>query len=351
MRVRKPVALGRAPLVEVVVPCYNYGRFLTACVGSVVTQSDVQVKVTIVDDCSTDDSAQIAERLVEADRRVRLIRHTTNAGHIATYNDGLARVDSDYVVLLSADDLLARGALARASALLEARPSVGLAYGRSRNFRDDPPSDRPSRVTWSLWDGQDWVLAQFRRGLNAISSPETVVRTTVQHQVGYYDPKQPHAGDLDMWLRIASVSDVGHVNGPDHAFRRVHDAAMSQNHWATVLGDLGQRVVAYRAHLGRMAPGAERERLRATMSARMIDEALAWALAQARSGRPETDLASVRELVGDLDPRVEQTRAWRNLVAAVDGGGWWRRAEARTWATAVDLRDRQRWRSWERWGM
>ncbi|MGZ4476136.1 MAG: glycosyltransferase family 2 protein, partial [Nocardioides sp.] len=126
---RRPVPLRTRPRVSVVVPCYNYGRYLPDAVGSALDQSGLDVDVLIVDDCSTDDSAAVALRLADADPRVRLLRHETNRGHIQTYNDGLAAVTGDYVVLLSADDLLTPDSLTRAVALMEAHPRVGLVYG------------------------------------------------------------------------------------------------------------------------------------------------------------------------------------------------------------------------------
>src|SRR3954454_20204410 len=77
------------PEVTVVVPCYNYGRYLEDSVGSVLSQSEVEVRVVIIDDASPDGSADVAKRIAERDSRVSLICHETNAGHIATYNEGL----------------------------------------------------------------------------------------------------------------------------------------------------------------------------------------------------------------------------------------------------------------------
>ncbi|WP_460807831.1 glycosyltransferase family 2 protein [Micromonospora zhanjiangensis] len=101
----RPRPLTTRPTVSVVIPCYNYGHYLPECVHSVLSQSGVEVDVLIVDDASPDGSAEVAREL-SADPRVRLIAHRENRGHIATYNEGLAAVDGEYVVLLSADDLL-----------------------------------------------------------------------------------------------------------------------------------------------------------------------------------------------------------------------------------------------------
>ena len=119
--------------VSVVVPCYNYGHFLEECVASVLDDQDgVDVRVLIIDDASPDDSADVAKKIAARDPRVEVVVHTTNAGNIATFNEGLIEwTDGDYCLLLSADDRVTPGALRRASELLDANPSVGFAYGHA----------------------------------------------------------------------------------------------------------------------------------------------------------------------------------------------------------------------------
>jgi cellulose synthase/poly-beta-1,6-N-acetylglucosamine synthase-like glycosyltransferase len=83
--------------VTAVIPCYNYGHFLPQAVNSVLDQSGVRTRVVIVDDCSTDDSLEVAKGLARADSRVTVIAHAVNEGHIKTYNDGLDQVRTEYL--------------------------------------------------------------------------------------------------------------------------------------------------------------------------------------------------------------------------------------------------------------
>src|SRR5947209_17315201 len=106
---------GMTNAVSVIVPCYNYAHYLPSCIESIVGQENVEVSVLILDDCSTDDTPTVASKLA-TDSRVEVRRHERNVGHIATYNEGLEWVRADYTVLISADDLLTPGALARAVA-------------------------------------------------------------------------------------------------------------------------------------------------------------------------------------------------------------------------------------------
>ncbi|HEX6519508.1 MAG TPA: glycosyltransferase [Streptosporangiaceae bacterium] len=216
--------------VSVVIPCYNYGHFLTDAVTSVLDdQAGVDVRVLIIDDASSDDSAEVAKKIAAGDPRVEVVVHPANKGNIATYNEGLLEwANGDYCVLMSADDRLTPGALRRARDLLDANPDVGFVYGRAIWVMDGSPAPtaRTKPRGWSVWPGQWWLERRFRDAENPITSPEVVVRTSVQKRVGGYDARLPHAGDLEMWMRLAANADVGFLRGVDQAYYRLHQQNM-----------------------------------------------------------------------------------------------------------------------------
>lgn len=238
---------GIRPSVSVIVPCYRYGHWLEGCVQSILDQSGVDVRVLVLDDASPDDTALVASRLARHDRRVEWRHHETNQGHIATYNEGLAWADGDYTALLSADDLLAPGALTRAAQLMERQPGVGLVYGVTGFFEDNDEIRHRRRPHGppKYWRGHDWIRERCRAGTNPITSPEVVVRTSVQHAVGGYRPELPHTGDLEMWLRIAAVSDVAFLRGATQAYHRVHPASMMRTDFSGLVIDRVHRRDAF----------------------------------------------------------------------------------------------------------
>src|SRR3954451_2331626 len=101
--------------VDVIIPCYRYGHLLRECVASVLGQPGVELRVLILDDASPDDTPTVGKALAEGDVRVEYRRHAFNQSHIWTYNEGLDWASADYVLLLSADDLLTPFALRRAT--------------------------------------------------------------------------------------------------------------------------------------------------------------------------------------------------------------------------------------------
>ena len=191
-----PACRAGRPGVSVVVPCYNYGHFLGACVDSVLTQAGVDVDVLIVDDASPDGSRDVAEAIAAREPRVRVLRNPVNRGNIATYNIGLERVEGTYVLLLSADDMLTPGALSRAVALMERHPPVGFVYGGRSSSRRSRRLRRATRTrSWLVWKGDDWLRDNCRRATNVIRSSDAVIRRSVLERVGGYREDLPHSGD------------------------------------------------------------------------------------------------------------------------------------------------------------
>ena len=212
--------------VDVVVPAYNYAHFLRECVESVLAQSHPDFRVLIIDDASIDGTQAVCAELAAEDPRVEIRRHAVNQGHIQTYNEGIALAERDYMLLLSADDFLLPGALARAAAVLDARPDVGLAYGDYVRYRvgDRLPDPLVGMPDVDYPEASAFLERQARN--NEVATATAVVRTTAQKELGDYRVDLPHAGDLEMWLRFALRSQMAHIRAPQAIYRR-HESNMS----------------------------------------------------------------------------------------------------------------------------
>jgi len=345
-RVRPNAAVDAAPArVTVVIPCFNYARYLPDAVGSVLAQDGVDLDVVIVDDASTDDSALIAESFVANDARVRLVRHVTNLGHVETSNEALGLATGEFVVKLDADDLLAPGSLARSAALLRSDPRVTFCYGHPEQFRGLPPTPVPVPVrSWTIWNGDDWIARILRRGHNVIMQPEVMLRRTAVEASGGYRPELRWAEDFNLWLRLAAAGAVGRVNGPTQGLYRLHDASFQRSAEDIELADLRARIAAvdlflheYRngdgvIDMGRIAPLA--------LSALTRDAERLAARATERPGGGGEAAVLFSELARNLDGRTGGAPA-RSLAAHQSALGRAYRA----------LEARARWRIWRRYGL
>lgn len=303
-RVRqRPVVV---PSVSVVILCYNYARYLPAAVGSALGQAGVDVEVIIVDDTSTDDSLAVANELAARDPRVRVVANESNLGMVGTFNNGLAVATGEYLIRLDADDMLTPGSVARATALAEAFPQVGLVYGRPVHFSTATPSaHRDTATHWDLWSGTEWLELRCRRGVNCVTSPEVLMRKSIVDLVGA-QRQLGHTPDMELWMRIARESDVGWIGGADQAWHREHDDSMSAM-GLDIMTDLHDRAEAFEVLLtdGR-GDADENARMLRLARAALADEAIARAgaaFARGRGGTAETDgyLQFARSLGIDLD--------------------------------------------------
>jgi glycosyltransferase involved in cell wall biosynthesis len=215
--------------IDVVVPCYNYAKYLRQCVQSILSQRDTNVRVLILDDASPDNTPEVAGQLAASDQRVTYVRNEVNLGLIGTANKGVMEwASADYVVLLSADDALTPGSLARSTRLLDANPNIGLAYGMALMLHDEGPAlvvDDVDSPASKIISGHELLRLICAYG-NFVPTPTAVMRTSTQHQVGGYNPTFKHTSDLDMWMRTAAVSSVGYIDAVQ-GFYRWHQANMS----------------------------------------------------------------------------------------------------------------------------
>lgn len=315
------------PTVDVIVPCFNYGRHLAACVDSVLSQHGVAVRVLIMDDASSDDTERIGRRLA-ADRRVEFRRHQRNVGHIATYNEALRLLTADACLLLSADDLLTPGALARAVAVLQSDGRVGFVYGRDIPFRDGAPLPTPSAgaAPPRVFEYDAFLRNACRLGQTGIQSPTVVVRTTLHRAIGDYLPELPHSGDTEIWLRMAAAAPVA-VLDADQAYRRLHAANMSLGY--TPVQRLAEQVRAFDIHFDRRGLPPHLAPLRA-VARRSIAEAAVWSASRAFEADDFEACDEFLAFATQASPGIEAWRPFRRVQ-------WKRRLGPAAWRLVLPI--------------
>lgn len=309
---------GLLPRVSVVIPSYDYGYWLEGCVQAALDQDGVDVDVTIVDDASTDDSVVVARRLAAGDERVHVVARTENRGHIATFNEALWSGTSPYVYKLDPDDVVAPGALRRATDVLDANPAVVFVYGPVETFRGERPDMTTAPAppeTATVWPGVRWIDRVTRRGLNVIYQPEVVIRRSALEAVGGHLPEVAAASDLNLWLRLARQGDVARVGGAVQGYYRLHEQSMQRTIHAGYLADLSARRDAFDLFFDREgADLAERDRLRLQVHRALAREALGRVLSAGDKavglGAPA---AEYLDFAASLDPDLRHGRVWSGL--------------------------------------
>lgn len=301
--------------IDVAVPCYNYARFLRSCVESVLSQQNVDVRLLIIDDASTDDTELVARGLVDQDQRVQFYRHARNLGNIATYNEGIEWASGDYFLLLSADDFLLPGSLRRAVSVFAAHPEVVLTCGPAAVSYEDKLIPRVplqgERAKFKIKSGQDFIAALCANSSkNPIWTPTAVVRTSAQKAVGGYNKNLPHAGDLEMWLRLARLGSVAVLDSYQAAYR-VHSSNMHASYAG--VENLRQHLLAFEFALAGESYSAN---LRTAMQERYKRGLGIGAIRAANQALGKNDQIGFQESISfaiEVFPGIRQTISWQGM--------------------------------------
>ncbi len=215
--------------IAIVTPAYNVAPWIGDAIASVLAQSHPDWTLTIVDDGSTDDTAEAVARF--PDRRIRLLRQP-NAGVAAARNAGIAQVGGDALLFLDADDWLAPDALSRLAAALDAAPGAVAATARFRAVPETatPGSGLPDRSALpgsglstpsalpgsGLSDypdpGYDPLPLLLERNLFA-NGGHLLIRREAVERVGGFRPGIAYGEDWEYWIRLALLGPFAAAPG------------------------------------------------------------------------------------------------------------------------------------------
>lgn len=279
--------------VDIVVPLYNYGRYLPYCLESALSQDIRELRVLVIDNASTDNGLAVAQRYAERDSRVNILARPMNLGPHASLNSGIEWARAPYTMTLCADDVLAPGALRRAIAFMEYAKDSVFAFGTEIEWKGEgPPSAQasavPTTVEWRRLTGTEYILDRCKDPMRNHAMGTILVRTDPLKRCGHYRSEVACSPDIEMMLRLAQFGTVG-VSSALQGFRRLHDANFSNNFISTRLSELTHRQEAFESFFDN--EGTQRddvETLRGLMKRGLASSAFWWAVrASFRGNAPD----------------------------------------------------------------
>lgn len=202
------------PLISVIICAYNYESYVGQAIDSAFAQNHPSFEVIVVDDGSTDGTADVLARYGD---RIRAIRRP-NGGLNAATDTGVAAAAGDYITFLDADDTWPQGRLGALADVLDARPEVGLVYGDMEVVDDDGVVLAPSfRASANLDVVSGRPLGRLLRG-NVISAGSLMVRSALRH---LFHPIAPVAPYQDWWIatRVAAHSEISSIDSVVNRYR------------------------------------------------------------------------------------------------------------------------------------
>jgi glycosyltransferase involved in cell wall biosynthesis len=202
-------------LVSIVIPAYNYGRFLEEAIESVLRQDYPDVELIAIDDGSTDETPDV---LAKYGRRFHWERQP-NSGQARALARGWSLAHGSILGYLSADDILYSQAVSAAVAALLARTDVVLTYGDYDLISPDSIVMRRVRAPELTYS--EMVLRHI-----CAPGPGAFFRRSAYEQAGPWNPSFPQTGDFEFWLRLGRLGSF-HRIPKSLAGLRVHPASQS----------------------------------------------------------------------------------------------------------------------------
>ncbi len=220
------IAVQREPRFSIVMPVYNGERWIGEAIDSVYRQTTNDWSLTIVDDGSTDRSADIVNGF--HDTRIRLL-HQENRGQSAAQNRGISESSGAFIMLLDADDRLRPRALEYLHSAIDRETDASLAYGRGTYIREDGVKMTPDRRTELSGKPSGDVLTEILRR-NFIGYPGcALIRRRALDKTGPLKKNLVLAQDWELWCRLASVGSFIFAGSQVVLDYRVHKSSVSRS--------------------------------------------------------------------------------------------------------------------------
>jgi glycosyltransferase involved in cell wall biosynthesis len=212
------------PKVSIIVPCYNQAGYLTEALGSVLGQTFADWECIIVNDGSTDNTADVAREWLKKDARFRYVEKP-NGGLSSARNAGIKSGVGEFIHFLDADDFMLPGFYEPTINQLLGKPEAAAAFS-GWTFVD---AAGKVQKTGEVESGdKDWFHFMLERCLCPCHA--LVFRKKMFERFGNFDETLRSCEDWDMWLRIAA-SGAEFVRVPGYyACYRQHGQSMTMNH-------------------------------------------------------------------------------------------------------------------------
>jgi GT2 family glycosyltransferase len=223
---------------SIIMPCYNAAAFLPATIESVLAQTHVNFELIIVNDGSKDNSRQVIEEYVRRDKRISLIDQPNSGKPSIARNHGITRATGDLVAFLDADDTWEPWHLATHIKLHE---SPQVFFSATDYARIDETGEVKERHCICSDSVKGSVLRSALHGKNdgVLQRPAdlfikicpawlgaVVVKRSAFSQLGGFNMELKMAEDVEMWIRLALMSDFA-FSGVETAFYRRNSSSLT----------------------------------------------------------------------------------------------------------------------------
>ncbi|WP_129673305.1 glycosyltransferase [Candidatus Chloroploca sp. Khr17] len=204
-----------APRVSVITSVHNGERFLAAAIESILAQHFTNFEYLLLDDASTDGSAEIIARYAAVDTRIFPLHKPFSINHSHALNAALPHARGEFVAILDADDLAHPERLARQVTFLTSHPDVGVVGAQVNQIDDD------GRICKAMTFPTSWGLARWAIlfGTPVLHSA-AMMRRALLDEIGGYSVQWKYANDYSLWATLINRTRIRNLAETLVSYRR-----------------------------------------------------------------------------------------------------------------------------------
>lgn len=188
---------GNVPCVSLLVTVYNRAGFLGQTLKSILASDFSDFEVVVVDDCSTDGSADVVQQIAESDSRIRFYRNEKNLGDYGNRMQAASFATGRYIKYVDSDDLIYPHTLKLMVHAMERNESLALAVSHSLPEEEEP-------YPWILTPSESYRKHFLGRGCFACGPTGAIIRRSAFEEVGGFRPEWRVLSDIELWLRLGA---------------------------------------------------------------------------------------------------------------------------------------------------
>lgn len=193
--------------VSVIIPSYDHSKYIIDTINSVINQTYKNIEIIVVDDCSTDDTLILVNKI--KDHRLKIIKSVVNSGISVTLNNGIKEATGDYIAILGSDDLFHKEKIKIQLDFLEKNFEYAAAFSFAtiiNEYNNPIPKkniDYPLKYFYKVknTDRFTWLRNFFLIG-NQLCASSFIIRKECLTNIGYFDNRLIQLQDFDFWIRL-----------------------------------------------------------------------------------------------------------------------------------------------------
>lgn len=184
------------PLVSVIIPCYNAEKYVESAVRSIMTQTYKNLEIIVTDDCSTDNTFSILEKLADEDNRIKLFKNETNLKIVKTLNKMVQLANGKYIARMDADDISLPNRIEKQVEFLEKNSDIAFCGTNAWHINENG-----KKIGFSCLPRTNDEINKFKFYACPFYHPAVMVRSEV-YKENFYDENFLYAEDYELWIRL-----------------------------------------------------------------------------------------------------------------------------------------------------